>query len=214
MSRALINIARGGKAIAGFLGGFASSLMGGVVKYIKAGSELGTTIARTVASAIVGGTASLLGGGKFANGAFSGAFVYLFNEMAGPTKEKSMAVKALKSIYEKSLDKGIEMGGFIYKLPNGSYGYLNAGTNATTNHLSLDPARYSFPSGAIIVATYHTHPALYDNVVNLLDTERFSSQDYNYGITHHVDMYLGTLGGTFAYTDNYGNQADIYNFFR
>jgi len=53
--------------------------MGGVVKYIKAGSELGTTIARTVASAIVGGTASLLGGGKFANGAFSGAFVHLFN---------------------------------------------------------------------------------------------------------------------------------------
>ena len=29
--------------------------------------------------AVVGGTASALGGGKFANGAMSGAFVHLFN---------------------------------------------------------------------------------------------------------------------------------------
>ena len=59
--------------------GFSSSLIGGAVKYIKASSNIATTVLRTVVTAIGGGTASLLGGGKFANGAFSGAFVYLFN---------------------------------------------------------------------------------------------------------------------------------------
>ena len=34
---------------------------------------------RTTVAAIVGGTASALGGGKFSNGAVSGAFVHMFN---------------------------------------------------------------------------------------------------------------------------------------
>lgn len=35
-----------------------------------------------IASAVIGGTASVIGGGKFANGAVTGAFGYLFNEVA------------------------------------------------------------------------------------------------------------------------------------
>jgi hypothetical protein len=34
------------------------------------------------AAAVAGGTASAIGGGKFANGAFQGAFSYLFNELS------------------------------------------------------------------------------------------------------------------------------------
>ena len=79
ISRSIITIAQGGKAVAGFLSGFSSSLIGGAVKYIKASRSMATTVLKTVITAIGGGTASLLGGGKFANGAFSGAFVYLFN---------------------------------------------------------------------------------------------------------------------------------------
>lgn len=37
-----------------------------------------------IAGAVVGGTASALGGGKFANGAVSGAFTYMFNHNAHP----------------------------------------------------------------------------------------------------------------------------------
>jgi len=36
-------------------------------------------------SAIVGGTASKLGGGKFANGAVSAAFVHMYNHISHPT---------------------------------------------------------------------------------------------------------------------------------
>ena len=39
-------------------------------------------IAKTVAMATVAGTASELAGGKFSNGAMSGAFAYLYNELS------------------------------------------------------------------------------------------------------------------------------------
>jgi hypothetical protein len=39
---------------------------------------------KVLASSIVGGTASVLGGGKFANGAITGAYVMLFNHMRHP----------------------------------------------------------------------------------------------------------------------------------
>jgi len=38
---------------------------------------------RTVTIAIIGGTASALGGGKFSNGAVSGAFGHMFNAEGG-----------------------------------------------------------------------------------------------------------------------------------
>ena len=57
---------------AGFFSGLSSALDIGIVGY-------GTIVGRTVIMAVVGGTASALGGGKFANGAMSGAFVHLFN---------------------------------------------------------------------------------------------------------------------------------------
>ncbi len=37
--------------------------------------------------AIVGGTASVIGGGKFSNGAMGSAFQYLFNDVAGTIKQ-------------------------------------------------------------------------------------------------------------------------------
>ncbi|MDB4265405.1 FG-GAP-like repeat-containing protein [bacterium] len=43
---------------------------------------------RFAVSAIAGGTASELGGGKFSNGAVSGATIYLFNEVAKPVTQR------------------------------------------------------------------------------------------------------------------------------
>jgi hypothetical protein len=40
-----------------------------------------TTVGGTVTAAVVGGTASALGGGKFANGAVTGAYTMLFNHL-------------------------------------------------------------------------------------------------------------------------------------
>lgn len=49
----------------------------------------------TVAHAVVGGLASVAGGGKFANGAVTAAFGYLFNEAGrGPTDRHGMGRQA------------------------------------------------------------------------------------------------------------------------
>ena len=73
----MIRLVQGGKALGGFLSGFAGSLLGGFAKGLQ---NVGT-ITKTIIVAIAGGTASVLGGGKFANGAMSAAFIFMFNEM-------------------------------------------------------------------------------------------------------------------------------------
>ncbi len=60
----LIRAIQGGKASGGFLSGFAGSLLGGFAK----GLQKVDIITKTIIIAIAGGTASVLGGGKFANG--------------------------------------------------------------------------------------------------------------------------------------------------
>ena len=64
----------GGEFRSGFLSGFAGEFGN---NWIDANMEFGP--AAVVASAIVGGTASELGGGKFANGAVHNAFALIFN---------------------------------------------------------------------------------------------------------------------------------------
>jgi RHS repeat-associated protein len=73
LTRGVIGLAQGGTFKAGFASGFFSS-----------GFDVGTEgyggfTGRTTIMGIVGGTASEIGGGKFSNGAISGAFVHMFN---------------------------------------------------------------------------------------------------------------------------------------
>jgi len=75
ITRAAISIAQGGKWSAGFWSGFASSALASLA------SSASTFEGKVAMNAIVGGTASELGGGKFANGAVTGAFVMMYNEM-------------------------------------------------------------------------------------------------------------------------------------
>jgi RHS repeat-associated protein len=54
----------------------------GLTKLLSANIPVGNGIeANTVKYAVIGGTISVIGGGKFANGAVTGAFQYLFNEV-------------------------------------------------------------------------------------------------------------------------------------
>ncbi len=46
-------------------------------------------IGRVVTGAVIGGTASVIGGGKFANGALTTAFGYLFNQAASGNTQQS-----------------------------------------------------------------------------------------------------------------------------
>jgi RHS repeat-associated protein len=63
----------------GFLGAFVSQAFSGLVGLVP-GSDFGDVATRVMLSAIIGGTAAELGGGKFANGAISAAFLRLYND--------------------------------------------------------------------------------------------------------------------------------------
>jgi RHS repeat-associated protein len=97
----------GGKFGSGFLGAFAGGLLSpqieGLLGAAGTGGTMGTVL-RTIASAIVGGISSKLGGGKFLNGAAMAAFARLFNdEGIGHSKRYSVAdnVELTPDIEEK-----------------------------------------------------------------------------------------------------------------
>ena len=108
ISRAAISKLQNGSGKGGFLGGFASSLLGGVVS----GVQNAPTPVKVAMSAIAGGTASVLGGGKFSNGAMSGAFIMMFNELANtyPSRDKIIYVRDRIDLNKEALLKGALMG--------------------------------------------------------------------------------------------------------
>ncbi len=73
--------AQGGKFEHGFLSGFVSSLGGSAMQ--SYGGNM-TFTEKTAIAAVIGGTAEALGGGKFANGAVTGAFVMAYNHLMEP----------------------------------------------------------------------------------------------------------------------------------
>jgi hypothetical protein len=66
---------------------------------MRSGSGASAMARRTATAAVIGGTASVLGGGKFTNGAVTSAFQHLFNQEVSGRKEKVLA------LYD-SADKG------------------------------------------------------------------------------------------------------------
>ena len=79
---------RGGNMKHGLLSGLASAAGGSLIE--KYGSGMSRAV-KVAANAVIGGTAEELGGGKFANGAITGAFSMLFNDLMHqepPEKEK------------------------------------------------------------------------------------------------------------------------------
>ena len=96
------NVAMGGKFGDGFLSAAASAGASdaGLLGDSNA-SGSGAFTSRTIRSGIVGGTASALGGGKFANGAYTSAFQYLLNhEMRALTRPwvDNRALRAVRTI--------------------------------------------------------------------------------------------------------------------
>ncbi len=97
-SQAWLEGIRGGNMKHGFLAGAVSVAGGEVVgqNWSKAG--------KIAANSVIAGTATELGGGKFANGAITGAFSMMFNDMMHDiqTKRKNLAESAKREWNNKS----------------------------------------------------------------------------------------------------------------
>lgn len=109
------NVAMGGKFSDGFLSaaaGAATAVAGLTSPDTKIGQSLGLG-GRTAIASAVGGTASVLGGGKFANGAFTAAFQHLVNaefipEMWAQKQEYMWTTEHRNEIIESYKSQGLE----------------------------------------------------------------------------------------------------------
>ena len=85
-SQAWLEGIRGGNMKHGLMAGMASAAGGeAIMEYAGNASRA----VKTALNAVVGGTASELGGGKFTNGAMTGAFVMMFNDLMHQEQEKA-----------------------------------------------------------------------------------------------------------------------------
>ena len=195
----------GGSFGAGFLSGSLGSYLGSS-GHSKNMSEM---IGNTARDAVVGGTISVVGGGKFANGAQTGAFRYLFNEwthhgraFSNSRKFKTQhaaAIHALR-INSTSISENREHGGLIYRNSDGSYSF----TGPTAGRKkSVDPRNAPAPNGANVTAYYHTHGA-YNPKYN--DEDFSTNGDIPFAKRHKMDGYLATPTGKIKYYD-YANDV-------
>jgi len=100
----LASEAQGGQFRHGFYSSFASTGAMHIpgVQSLMGGSTGGAWIAaRTTVAATIGGTASVLAGGKFANGAVTSAFQHLFNQESTKPKQKVAVVLVEKELADQ-----------------------------------------------------------------------------------------------------------------
>ncbi|RLA13394.1 MAG: hypothetical protein DRQ59_05405, partial [Gammaproteobacteria bacterium] len=112
LTQGAISSVRGGRFQDGFLSGFAGHAISPLAKKIP-GGEPSAIAARTTIAAVAGGVVAKLGGGKFENGAVTGAFVHLFNY------ESSARPHEASSSSGGGFFKGVlDVVGKIWALPN------------------------------------------------------------------------------------------------
>nr|WP_240901074.1 RHS repeat-associated core domain-containing protein [Thioalkalivibrio sp. XN8] len=105
----LLSAAGGGRFGDGFLGAASAQLAAPAIDQIGRGADggistdAGARFARIMAAATVGGTASTLGGGKFANGAITAGFARAFNDERH-IKEQSRVKRFLDFVRDEGLD--------------------------------------------------------------------------------------------------------------
>ena len=124
---------RGQKVSSGFWSGFVSS------GFSVGTSGYGGTPGRTFIMAVVGGTTSELTGGKFANGAVTGAFIYLFNENALSLTKKFFSGISGEYVFgpkdeitqdlmkDSRLRRGIQLWKNTHSLNVGNKGFIDTG---------------------------------------------------------------------------------------
>jgi hypothetical protein len=146
---------QGGKFGHGFFAAGVTKGIGG--KFLPSGNNLtGNEIAQgTVVSAIIGGTASVISGGKFANGARTAAMQYLFNQASQ---------KLQKWSYENQQKNGtLRMG-------------IDGHSGLRSNEINALKRLFS-PSGAFVFAAHGNDKGIYLNGITQMYAGASSFED-------------------------------------
>ena len=100
IAQGLVSVARGGSFKSGLIGGVVGHGVGEYVENAYPGNGWSAVAAKTTVISVAGGTASVMGGGKFANGAASAGFTHLFNYWGIDDYYKAAHAEALTKIGE------------------------------------------------------------------------------------------------------------------
>jgi RHS repeat-associated protein len=207
-----LNLLQGGKFGHGFLAAGFTEALSPAVGQLGEGRDFGTVLAKTAASAAIGGTASKLSGGTFANGAQTGAFQQLFNHVATGIKmsaqERRLAKLAGREIDKhsaQSIREDREIGGVFYETPDGKLRTSEAifGDACAANQgCGIDlvtKMNELMAEGNVILGDWHTHGAG-------SGFDSFSPEDLAFGTDFkkqaapkYVGMFLGTPSGKIFY---------------
>ncbi len=149
--------------------------------------------AKIAANAVVAGTVSQITGGKFANGALSGAFRFMFNEWYHDLKNSigGLALDQLPSKLGKRLFNRFWSGkGGTYKLTEREFKYL-AKLSSRPDYISIAISHKSGVNycGTIEARAIGSATMYYDehwNAIGFFDTYDFDMRLHNYipGIVH------------------------------
>ena len=171
------NEAMGGKFQDGFFSAAASAAAGDFGLLGDPDATGPTAVAsRTIKASVVGGTVSVIGGGKFANGAYTAAFQHLLNAEAA--NSKSSMGNSLKRIGKFALD----LIGKAWSLPNTAIG-LAWGGIGLVSEIVLAPfkkwdLKVSFGYNAI---QFEGHPLMLFGAITLGNTIHYPPSSYNFG---------------------------------
>lgn len=172
-------------AVHGLAGGLSSEIQGGSFKsgFLSAGFTNavgatgaidGTKFEQGFQAAIIGGTASVIGGGKFANGAITGAFSRLFNDL------RDWNAKALRGTEKSYLPVGSPYRGVYHE------GEWHTSNISNIDVTSFVPAKL-LTKGAVEVIKYATTTV--DQVRIVVTGEYQNVEVYEYQIVY--DIYKG-----------------------
>jgi Domain of unknown function (DUF4329) len=165
-----LNVLQGGKFGHGFISAGFTEALSPAVGQLGEGRDFGTVLAKTAVSAAIGGTASKLSGGSFANGAATGAFQQLFNHIATGIKLSALEKKLSKiagenldKYNEQSIKEDREIGGVIYRDGKGNIRSTKAifGVSCVANDICgvnlVGKMNELSAEGNDILSSWHTH---------------------------------------------------------
>ncbi len=125
--------------------------------------KIPNSYAKVAVSALVGGSVSAATGGKFGNGAITGAFQMAFNEIAHAQriendKALQLGIDEVKKYNPESIETNQEIGGKIYELNNEVYASDPVFGNCQgLEDCGINLNQVVIPKGARVLYDWHTH---------------------------------------------------------
>ncbi|MDR3564806.1 MAG: hypothetical protein P4N59_25705, partial [Negativicutes bacterium] len=194
------SVASGGSCGSGALSGGVGAALSPITQsmFPNARTDFGQRIGGTIIEATAGGLASVAGGGKFANGAVTGAFGYLFNatlHVGGSVEIPGFAANAITSAYQWLtgdgsfvMGNGISVGAVVQ--------YTGAADKAAGQTVPYDAGLYaqvSAPAGGAEI------PSLNLSASGELGVGTGTIHGTFDGLSYNYNVMVGSVGGTATY---------------